>query len=139
MFSLIFCGMISFIYIVLHIILPLHVMTNCGSIIYVPLLLLQAFMNRQIPRKHQSTLKWSDHTFGESVDETRGCLENCYQMMWSLLLLLQSIMGVAYSMLACALWPLVALVVPEHQLGTAYGLWVMTAQCFWIILPVNLL
>ncbi|XP_068732663.1 lysosomal dipeptide transporter MFSD1-like [Montipora capricornis] len=32
-----------------------------------------------------------------------------------------SIMGVAYSMLACALWPLVALVVPENQLGTAYG------------------
>lgn len=35
---------------------------------------------------------------------------------------LQSILGVSYSMLACALWPLVALVVPEHQLGTAYGL-----------------
>ncbi|KAJ7328137.1 Major facilitator super domain-containing protein 1 [Desmophyllum pertusum] len=32
-----------------------------------------------------------------------------------------SIMGVSYSMLACALWPLVSLVVPEHQLGTAYG------------------
>nr|XP_058971250.1 major facilitator superfamily domain-containing protein 1-like isoform X2 [Pocillopora verrucosa] len=32
-----------------------------------------------------------------------------------------SILGVSYSMLACALWPLVALVVPEHQLGTAYG------------------
>lgn len=32
------------------------------------------------------------------------------------------IMGVAYSLLACALWPLVAFIVPEHQLGTAYGI-----------------
>jgi len=32
------------------------------------------------------------------------------------------IMGVAYSTLACALWPLVALIMPEHQLGTAYGM-----------------
>lgn len=32
------------------------------------------------------------------------------------------IMGVAYSLLACALWPLVAFMVPEHQLGTAYGM-----------------
>lgn len=64
MFSLMFCGMISFIYIVLHNILPLQVMTKCGSIIYVPLLLLQPFMNWQFPRKHQSKLKWSDHTFG---------------------------------------------------------------------------
>ncbi|KAL2095944.1 hypothetical protein ACEWY4_008092 [Coilia grayii] len=31
------------------------------------------------------------------------------------------LMGVAYSLLACALWPMVAFVVPEHQLGTAYG------------------
>ncbi|KJE89648.1 hypothetical protein CAOG_01085 [Capsaspora owczarzaki ATCC 30864] len=31
------------------------------------------------------------------------------------------IMGFAYSVLACALWPIVSLVVPEHQLGTAYG------------------
>ncbi|XP_060130424.1 major facilitator superfamily domain-containing protein 1 isoform X2 [Zootoca vivipara] len=30
-------------------------------------------------------------------------------------------LGVAYSLLACALWPMVAFVVPEHQLGTAYG------------------
>ena len=34
------------------------------------------------------------------------------------------IMGVAYSLLACALWPLVAFVIPEHQLGTAYGMYV---------------
>ncbi|NXT20477.1 MFSD1 protein, partial [Syrrhaptes paradoxus] len=32
------------------------------------------------------------------------------------------LLGVAYSLLACALWPMVAFVVPEHQLGTAYGL-----------------
>lgn len=31
-------------------------------------------------------------------------------------------MGIAYSILACALWPLVAFIVPEHQLGTAYGM-----------------
>ncbi|XP_075717667.1 lysosomal dipeptide transporter MFSD1 isoform X1 [Rhinoderma darwinii] len=32
-----------------------------------------------------------------------------------------SFLGVSYSLLACALWPMVAFVVPEHQLGTAYG------------------
>ena len=32
------------------------------------------------------------------------------------------LMGIAYSMLACALWPLVAFIVPEYQLGTAYGM-----------------
>ncbi|EDV21302.1 uncharacterized protein TRIADDRAFT_30594 [Trichoplax adhaerens] len=31
-------------------------------------------------------------------------------------------MGLAYSLLACALWPMVAYVIPEHQLGTAYGI-----------------
>lgn len=31
------------------------------------------------------------------------------------------IMGIGYSLLACALWPLVAMIVPEYQLGTAYG------------------
>lgn len=31
-------------------------------------------------------------------------------------------MGLAYSMLASSLWPLIALVTPEHQLGTAYGI-----------------
>lgn len=31
-------------------------------------------------------------------------------------------MGLTYSLLACALWPMVALEVPEHQLGTAYGI-----------------
>ncbi|XP_023238248.1 major facilitator superfamily domain-containing protein 1-like [Centruroides sculpturatus] len=32
------------------------------------------------------------------------------------------IMGVGYSLLACALWPMVAIEIPEHQLGTAYGI-----------------
>lgn len=31
------------------------------------------------------------------------------------------LLGASYSLLACALWPMVAFVVPEHQLGTAYG------------------
>uniref|UniRef100_A0A8C2G1B9 Lysosomal dipeptide transporter MFSD1 n=1 Tax=Cyprinus carpio TaxID=7962 RepID=A0A8C2G1B9_CYPCA len=31
------------------------------------------------------------------------------------------LLGLSYSLLACALWPMVAFVVPEHQLGTAYG------------------
>lgn len=32
------------------------------------------------------------------------------------------LMGIAYSMLASSLWPLIALVTPEYQLGTAYGI-----------------
>lgn len=32
------------------------------------------------------------------------------------------LMGLSYSMLAASLWPLVALIIPEYQLGTAYGL-----------------
>ncbi|KAL3201555.1 hypothetical protein MRX96_012588 [Rhipicephalus microplus] len=32
------------------------------------------------------------------------------------------LMGLMYSLLACAFWPLVAMVIPEHQLGTAYGI-----------------
>ncbi|XP_008485901.2 major facilitator superfamily domain-containing protein 1-like [Diaphorina citri] len=35
-------------------------------------------------------------------------------------------MGIAYSMVASGLWPLIALVIPEYQLGTAYGI----AQAF---------
>lgn len=30
-------------------------------------------------------------------------------------------LGIGYSIMCSALWPLVALVVPQHQLGTAYG------------------
>lgn len=32
------------------------------------------------------------------------------------------LMGLSYSMLASSLWPLIALVIPEYQLGTAYGM-----------------
>ena len=32
-----------------------------------------------------------------------------------------SLMGIAYSMVAVVIWPLIALIVPVHQLGTAYG------------------
>lgn len=32
------------------------------------------------------------------------------------------LMGVSYAMLASSLWPLVALIIPEYQLGTAYGI-----------------
>lgn len=32
------------------------------------------------------------------------------------------VIGLSYSMLASSLWPLVALIVPEYQLGTAYGM-----------------
>ena len=31
------------------------------------------------------------------------------------------LLGIAYSMLASSLWPLVSLLVEKHQLGTAYG------------------
>ncbi|KAF5300298.1 hypothetical protein FQA39_LY11155 [Lamprigera yunnana] len=31
-------------------------------------------------------------------------------------------MGLAYSLLASSLWPIVSLIIPEHQLGTAYGI-----------------
>lgn len=34
----------------------------------------------------------------------------------------QVVMGLAYSVLASALWPMVALIIPENQLGTAYGM-----------------
>merc|ERR1719466_558662 len=33
-----------------------------------------------------------------------------------------SILGVADSLLASALWPIAALIIPEYQLGTAYGI-----------------
>lgn len=32
------------------------------------------------------------------------------------------LMGISYSTLAASLWPMVALIVPKQQLGTAYGL-----------------
>lgn len=35
----------------------------------------------------------------------------------------QITIGISYSLLASCLWPLVPLIVPENQLGTAYGMW----------------
>jgi len=32
------------------------------------------------------------------------------------------VMGMSYSLLASALWPIAALIIPEYQLGTAYGM-----------------
>jgi len=55
-----------------------------------------------------------------SVAVTLGCHCMMAFTFWEPFVAM-SILGVAYSMLACALWPLVALVVPENQLGTAYG------------------
>lgn len=31
-------------------------------------------------------------------------------------------LGISYSMLASAFWPMVSLIIPEYQLGTAYGM-----------------
>jgi len=33
-----------------------------------------------------------------------------------------SLMGISLSFLATSLWPMIPLIVPRHQLGTAYGL-----------------
>ena len=41
-------------------------------------------------------------------------------------------MGLAYSLLAAALWPIAALIIPEYQLGTAYGLMQVRTSCtYW--------
>jgi hypothetical protein len=43
-----------------------------------------------------------------------------------------SALGLFYSLLASALWPIAALIIPEYQLGTAYGL--MQVQWYTFIL-----
>lgn len=35
--------------------------------------------------------------------------------------LAMSLMGIAYSISANVIWPLIALIVPEYRLGTAFG------------------
>lgn len=45
--------------------------------------------------------------------------------------------GLGYSIMCCALWPLVALVVPQHQLGTAYGV-IQAVQNFGLATTSNL-
>ena len=46
------------------------------------------------------------------------------------------IMGFGYSILACALWPMVAFVIPEHQLGTAYGIMQAAQNLGLVITPI---
>ena len=41
---------------------------------------------------------------------------------WWLAVFLMILLGIGFSMLPSALWPAVAVIVPEKQLGTAYGL-----------------
>ncbi|XP_045131206.1 major facilitator superfamily domain-containing protein 1-like isoform X4 [Portunus trituberculatus] len=52
---------------------------------------------------------------------TLGCHAMLTFTFWSPFISM-SILGLAYSLLASALWPMVALIIPEHQLGTAYGI-----------------
>ena len=46
-----------------------------------------------------------------------GCLAFTYLNPYVPIVLI----GLAYSLLASALWPIAALIIPEYQLGTAYG------------------
>jgi len=50
------------------------------------------------------------------------CNNDDYNVQCTRDFFVQIIMGFAYSILASSLWPLVALVVPQHQIGTAYGM-----------------
>ena len=36
--------------------------------------------------------------------------------------LAMTLMGISYSIVGCVLWPLVVFVIPDFQLGTAYGM-----------------
>ena len=45
-------------------------------------------------------------------------------------------MGIGYSILACALWPMVAFVIPEHQLGTAYGIMQSVQNLGLAVVPI---
>ena len=48
-------------------------------------------------------------------------------------------MGLSYSIVASALWPMVAMIVAKHQIGTAYGMYVYFSSLeikfinFWLI------
>ncbi|XP_023333048.1 major facilitator superfamily domain-containing protein 1 isoform X2 [Eurytemora carolleeae] len=52
-----------------------------------------------------------------------------------------SCLGVAYSLLASALWPIAALIIPEYQLGTAYGLMqaIQNLGCALIVMAAGLI
>ena len=53
-----------------------------------------------------------------------------------LVTILQILMGFSYSILACALWPMVSYIVPEHHLGTAYGMSGIS-ELTLIVLPIS--
>ena len=42
-------------------------------------------------------------------------------------------MGIGYSILACALWPMASYVVHNHQIGTAYGMYVCGLFIYFIL------
>lgn len=46
------------------------------------------------------------------------------------------IMGFSYSILASAMWPLVAMVVPQHQIGTAYGIMQSVQNLGLAVIPI---
>ncbi|CAG0878892.1 unnamed protein product [Darwinula stevensoni] len=56
-----------------------------------------------------------------SIVGSIGCHAALAFTFWNPLIPMVSL-GFMYSLLASSLWPIVALVLPEHQLGTAYGL-----------------
>ncbi|TKC35757.1 hypothetical protein EI555_003122, partial [Monodon monoceros] len=67
----------------------------------------------------------SSIVFGLLVDKTGMVTTLASHVMLAFMLwntcIAMCLLGLYYSLLACALWPVVAFVVPEHQLGTAYG------------------
>jgi len=46
------------------------------------------------------------------------------------------VMGIGYSVLACSLWPMVAFIIPEHQLGTAYGIMQSIQNLGLAVMPI---
>jgi len=76
-------------------------------------------------------------TVGTSIQQLWYMCFNCwYKQVTSYteceLIKLQVVMGVSYSVLASALWPLVSHVIPPHQIGTAYGMYVLrTSTCLF--------
>ncbi|KAL5475426.1 hypothetical protein EMCRGX_G025241 [Ephydatia muelleri] len=50
--------------------------------------------------------------------------------------LVMTLMGLAYSCLACSLWPMVSFIVPEHQLGTAYGIMQSVQNLGLAVVPI---
>lgn len=69
-------------------------------------------------------------TDGKILYELAYEIVNIFVVSWNPYIAI-SCLGVAYSLLASALWPIAALLIPEYQLGTAYGLMqVKILNCF---------